>query len=146
MRLLVQRVKRGSVRIKGEIWGEIGKGYVCFVGFKRGEREDVIEKMVRKLLNLRIFEDSEGKMNLSIKDVKGEILIVSQFTLYANTDKGNRPSFFEAEEPERARILYNKFLENLKQFPVKIAQGVFGEKMEVEIINDGPVTIMMEVE
>ena len=146
MKVVVQRVKQGSVKVDNKIEGKIGKGFVCFVGFKKGNDEKIIKKMAKKIVNLRIFEDQQGKMNHSLLTVKGELLVVSQFTLYADTEKGNRPSFFYSELPERAFSLYNKFIEELKKYPVKVKTGIFGAKMEVKIINDGPVTIILEEE
>ena len=142
----MQRVKEGSVKVDNKVVGKVGKGFVCFVGFKKEEDEKVIEKMSRRLVNLRIFEDERHKMNYSLVDVGGEILMISQFTLYADTEKGNRPSFFSAEVPERASFLYHKFVEELKKYPVHVETGVFGARMEVKIVNDGPVTIMLEEE
>lgn len=145
MKLVIQRVKKAKVEVNNEIVGKIQKGYMVLCGVKRGDTEKEADYLARKLCNLRIFEDENGKMNLSIKDVNGEMLIISQFTLYGNTKDGNRPSFIEAEEPEKANKLYEYFMEKCKENGIKtVEKGVFGAHMEVSLINDGPNTIIME--
>ncbi len=147
MRALVQRVSEGAVVIKSENYSaEIGKGLVLLLGIKTTDTIDDINFVADKCCNLRIFEDENEKMNLSVKDINGEILVVSQFTLYGDAQKGNRPSFTDAAKPEIAIPLYEKFIERLKQQmgEAKIKTGVFGAMMQVKIFNDGPVTIMVE--
>jgi len=130
--------------VDGKVVGEIGEGLNVLLGVGRGDTEEDVKKLAKKIVNLRIFEDSEGKFQHSLLDVKGEVLVVSQFTLYANVRKGRRPSFEEAEKPERAKELYEKFIEEVKTYGVKTESGVFGAMMEVHIINWGPVTIILE--
>lgn len=145
MKLVIQKVKKAKVEVKNNVVGQIDKGYMVLLGVKRGDTEKEADYLAKKLCNLRIFEDDNGKMNLSIKDVNGELLIISQFTLYGNTKEGNRPSFIEAEEPEKANELYKYFLIKCKENGIeKVEQGMFGEHMEVSLINDGPNTIIME--
>ena len=143
MRVLVQRSKNSKVTIDGKVNGEIEHGYVLLVGFTLGDNETIIDKMINKILNLRIFEDENGKMNLSILDTGGSILSISQFTLYANAKEGRRPSFVEALNPTEASNLYDKFNEKLKGM-IHTETGIFGADMKVEIYNDGPVTIMLD--
>jgi D-tyrosyl-tRNA(Tyr) deacylase len=147
MRAVVQRVTKGSVRIKKlDYIAEIGKGFVILLGISHGDTITEVEYLADKCSNLRIFEDQNEKMNLSVKDVEGEILIISQFTLYAETARGNRPSFIEAARPQIAIPLYDAFIERLKKNigTEKVKTGIFGEMMQVEIHNDGPVTIIVE--
>lgn len=145
MKIVVQRVKESKVEVDGEVIGQIGKGYMVLVGVKVGDTQAEADYLARKLCNLRVFEDENGKMNLSIKDVKGEVLAISQFTLYANTKEGNRPGFKEAEDPEKADELYHYFMNKLKENGIeKVEHGKFGAHMEVSLINDGPVTIIIE--
>jgi len=145
MKLVIQRVRSSSLYIEGSLISQIKKGLVVLIGISKSDTENVIEKLVKKLLNLRVFEDENSKMNNSILDIGGEILLVSQFTLYADTSKGNRPSFINAADPKNAELLYNKFLEKLKiVFGNNIKTGRFGAKMQIELINDGPVTIIIE--
>ena len=147
MRALVQRVSEGSVIIASENYkAVIGKGSVLLLGIRSSDTLDDVAFVADKCCNLRIFEDADEKMNLSIKDVNGEILVVSQFTLYGDAQKGNRPSFTDAAKPEIAIPLYEKFIERLKQNlgEAKIKTGIFGAMMKVKILNDGPVTIMVE--
>lgn len=147
MRALIQRVISGKVTIDKKVAGQIGKGYVILLGVKEGDGEKKAEILVEKTVNLRVMSDRAGKMNLSIKDVNGEVLVVSQFTLYADTRGGRRPSFIQAAKPEVANKLYLYFVEQLKKLGVKKVQtGEFGAYMTVEIINDGPVTIMLDTE
>ena len=147
MRAVVQRVTKGSVKIKKlDYIAEIGKGFVILLGISHGDTITEVEYLADKCSNLRIFEDQNEKMNLSVKDVEGEILIISQFTLYAETARGNRPSFIEAARPQIAIPLYDAFIERLKKNigTEKVKTGIFGEMMQVEIHNDGPVTIIVE--
>ena len=145
MKLIIQKVKKAKVEVKNNVVGQIDKGYMVLLGVKKGDTEKEADYLAKKLCDLRIFEDDYGKMNLSIKDVNGEILIISQFTLYGNTIEGNRPSFIEVEEPEKANELYKHFLIKCKENGIeKVEQGMFGEHMEVSLINDGPNTIIME--
>ena len=142
MRLLIQRVSKASVKVEGECVGKINKGFLVFLGITHGDTKDNVDYLVNKLYNLRVFEDENEKMNLSIKDINGEILIVSQFTLY--TSHGNRPSFINAAKPDEANELYEYFIEKAKQTGLKIEAGIFGADMKVELLNDGPVTILLE--
>ena len=143
MKVLVQRSKESKVTIDGKINGKIDKGYVLLVGFTQGDDENIIDKMIQKIINLRIFEDDNGKMNLSIQDINGSILSISQFTLYANCKEGRRPSFVGAMNPNEATILYDKFNKKLSEI-INTQTGIFGADMKVEIYNDGPVTIMLD--
>lgn len=144
MRLLIQRVSKASVKVEGECVGKINKGFLVFLGITHEDTKDNVDYLVKKLYNLRVFEDENEKMNLSIKDINGEILIVSQFTLYADTSHGNRPSFINAAKPDEANELYEYFIEKAKQTGIKIEAGIFGADMKVELLNDGPVTILLE--
>lgn len=144
MRVLVQRSKNSSVSVDDKIVGSIEEGYVLFVGFTDTDTKENIDKMVKKVLNLRILDDSNGVMNESILDHKNEILSISQFTLYADSKKGNRPSYIKALNGDQAIKLYDYFNEELSKY-LKVETGVFGAEMEVKIINDGPVTILLEV-
>lgn len=144
MRLVVQRVSRASVTIDGEIVGSIGKGLLVLVGIREGDGEKEIEFFADKLVNLRIFPDADDKMNLSLVDVGGEILVVSQFTLYGDCKKGRRPSFIDAAGPDVAIPIYEQFVERLRQKGVSVETGRFGAMMDVELVNDGPVTLILE--
>jgi len=144
MRVVVQRVKYASVKVDGEVKGEIKQGLLALIGVKQGDTEKDLDYCVKKLVNLRIFRDSEDKMNLSVQDIGGELLLISQFTLYGECRKGNRPSFIFAEEPEKANVMYEKFIEKVKETGLKTEKGVFGADMKVELLNDGPVTIIIE--
>ena len=144
MRVLVQKSLEASVKVDGKILGSIDSGLVLLVGFTEGDNEEIIDKMISKTINLRIFEDENEKMNLSLKDVNGELLLVSQFTLYGDTKKGNRPSFIEAARPEMAINLYNYIIDELKKQIPKVETGIFGAEMQVKLVNDGPVTILLE--
>ena len=143
MRLVIQRSKQSSVSVDNKVVGKIDKGLVILVGFTKTDDESIIDKMVNKVINLRIFDDENGIMNKSLIDIKGSVLSVSQFTLYADTKKGRRPNYIEALKGEQAIILYEKWNELLKKF-VDVESGIFGAMMEVSIINDGPVTIILE--
>lgn len=144
MKGLIQRIKKASVTIDGNLYSEIGHGILVFLGVEKGDSEDNADKLGDKLLKLRIFEDENGKMNKSVVDVKGEILVVSQFTLAGDCKKGTRPSFDKAETPQRANELYEYFTEIIRKNGIKTSTGVFGAMMDVELINDGPVTFMLE--
>lgn len=144
MRTLIQRVKYAKVSVNGQTTAEIGQGLVILVGVGHGDGEAQAAFLAEKIANLRIFEDPDGKMNLSLVDVKGKAIVVSQFTLYADARKGRRPSFTEAALPELARPLVDRFAEFLRTEGIPIGQGVFGAEMLVEIHNDGPVTIWLE--
>ena len=145
MKLVVQRVKNAKVEVENKIVGEINKGFMVLLGVKKGDTTKEADYLARKLCNLRVFEDENEKMNLSLKDVNGELLIVSQFTLYGDAKEGNRPSFIEAELPEKANELYEYFMEKCKENGIeKVEHGVFGAHMDVSLTNDGPVTILIE--
>lgn len=144
MKLVVQRVKHAKVNIEGKTVGEIQKGFLVLIGIKTGDTKEQADYLIKKVCNLRIFEDENGKMNLSLKDVGGKLLIVSQFTLYGNCNDGNRPSFIEAARPEEAIPLYEYFCERCAKNEIEVQRGIFGADMKVELLNDGPVTIIME--
>lgn len=152
MKLVLQRVKRASVTVfnpenpDGIVAGKIGRGLAILYGLRTGDKTESASKLAKKLLELRIFEDEAGKMNRSVIDIAGELLIVSQFTLYGDTRKGRRPSFTGAMPPDEAESMYERFVQLLQGSGLKIATGIFGAKMEVEIINDGPVTFILEDE
>jgi len=144
MRIVVQRSKEAKVTVDGEITGQIKYGFVLLVGVTHEDRDEDAAYLADKIANLRVFEDSEGKMNLSLLDVGGEILSVSQFTLYGDCRKGRRPNFMEAARPEQAIVLYDAFNELLRDKGITVETGVFGAMMDVELINDGPVTLIVE--
>ncbi len=144
MRLVLQRVKAASVEIDGSIVGQIGPGLLVFLGVGKGDSEHDAIFLADRVVGLRIFEDAAGKMNRSVKDVQGEILVISQFTLYGSTLKGRRPSFDAAAPPEHARVLYELFLQELRRGGVKVESGIFGARMKVSLVNDGPVTFILE--
>ncbi len=144
MRVIVQRVNKGAVSIDGQIVGAIGRGVVLLVGVTHGDTEAAADWLARKVAGLRIFEDADGKMNAGLLDVDGAALVISQFTLYADTRKGRRPSFVQAAPPEVAEPLVARFAEKLRGYGVPVEMGVFGAHMLVEIHNDGPVTIILE--
>ena len=144
MKALVQRVSEAKVEAEGREVASIGRGMLVFIGVEKGDTPEDLEYVVRKVSNLRIFEDDAGKMNLSLKDTGGEALVVSQFTLAADLRRGNRPSFDSAEEPARAEKMYLEFVERLKKSGIKAACGRFAAYMAVSLTNDGPVTIMIE--
>lgn len=146
MRLVIQRVTEASVKVDGTIIGQIGKGFLVLWGAKNGDTEKEADYLAAKLCKLRVFEDEQGKMNLGLKDVGGELLIISQFTLYAGCRKGNRPNFMEAMGPEQSEPLYQYFLKQCrKEIPV-VEKGEFGADMKVSLLNDGPVTIVMDTD
>lgn len=144
MRLVIQRVSEASVEIESEINGEIKEGFMVLVGITNDDNKEVVEKMADKLIHLRIFEDENEKLNLSLMDVKGEILSISQFTLYANCKKGRRPSFLDAAKPDLSKPLYEYFNEYLTKKGVHVETGIFGAMMNVSLINDGPTTIILD--
>jgi len=145
MKLVVQRVNNSNVVVEGKTIGEINKGFMVLVGVAPTDTKEIADYLVQKLLNLRVFEDENGKMNLSIKDIDGELLLISQFTLYADCNHGNRPSFTGAAKPDMANELYEYFIEQCKKENVKkVATGEFGAYMKVSLENDGPVTIILE--
>lgn len=144
MKLVVQRVTKASVTVEDKIIGQIKQGYLVFVGISNEDTKDIVDKMIRKMLGLRIFADENGKTNLSLSDIKGELLLVSQFTLYADCKKGNRPSFVNAGKPELANELYEYMIQKCKEQIYVVEQGSFGADMKVELLNDGPFTIVLD--
>ena len=144
MRAVVQRVTKGRVRVEGETVGEIGPGFVVLLGIGREDTRADVQYLAEKVVNLRVFEDEEGKMNLSLLDVGGEILAISQFTLYGDCRKGRRPSFTAAAPPEEARALYEGFVQEVAGYGLRVATGQFQAHMLVEIHNDGPVTLLLD--
>lgn len=144
MRVVVQRVKHASVTINGNVNGKINNGFLVLLGIQSTDSEQDVDYLVKKVTNLRIFSDGNDKMNLSLKDVNGELLIVSQFTLYANCKEGNRPSFVEAAKPDIAIPLYEYFVSECKKIIPVVETGIFGADMKVDLLNDGPVTIIMD--
>ena len=144
MRAIIQRVKSASVTVEGQVVSEIGKGLLIFLGVAREDTSVDVNYMAGKIANLRIFEDDQGQMNLSILDVGGEGLVVSQFTLYGDCRKGRRPSFIAAARPEKADPLYQAFMDEISRLGVPIKAGIFQAMMDVELINDGPVTLMLD--
>ncbi len=144
MRVVVQRVKHASVTINGTVNGKINNGFLVLLGVQSTDSEQDVDYLVKKVTNLRIFSDENDKMNLSLKDVNGELLIVSQFTLYANCKEGNRPSFVEAAKPDIAIPLYEYFVSECKKIISVVETGIFGADMKVDLLNDGPVTIIMD--
>lgn len=144
MKIVVQRVKKASVTINGEVHGKINQGYLLLVGFGLNDDESIAEQMADKVLKLRVCDDSNGKMNLSILDIQGEILSISQFTLYADASKGRRPSFTDACPPQLATKLYDHFNDELSKSGVNIQTGIFQAEMDVELINSGPITIILD--
>lgn len=144
MRVVVQRVKHASVTINGTVNGKINNGFLVLLGIQSTDSEQDVDYLVKKVTNLRIFSDENDKMNLSLKDVNGGLLIVSQFTLYANCKEGNRPSFVEAAKPDVAIPLYEYFVSECKRIIPVVETGIFGADMKVDLLNDGPVTIIMD--
>ena len=144
MRAVIQRVTRAKIAVGGEVIAEIGPGLLVLLGVGRKDAEADARYLADKIAVLRIFEDAEGKMNLSVQDVGGSILVVSQFTLFADCRKGRRPSFVDAADPEPARVLYTRLIERLQERGVKVAEGIFQASMQVELVNDGPVTILLD--
>ena len=146
MRFVIQRVKEASVQAEQEVIGEIKKGYLVLIGVSDSDTEQGADRMIKKMIGLRIFEDENGKTNLSLADVGGGLLLVSQFTLYANCKKGNRPSFIEAGSPDKANELYEYVIRECKKSVPEVQTGRFGAEMEVSLVNDGPFTILLDSE
>ena len=144
MRFVIQRVTEASVTIDGEISGKIGKGYLVLIGVADTDTKEIADKMIRKMIGLRIFEDEQGKTNLSLADVDGGLLLVSQFTLYANCKRGNRPSFIEAGKPDIANEMYEYIIEKCRESVDEVQTGEFGADMKVQLLNDGPFTILLD--
>ena len=144
MRLLVQRVSNASVKVDEMVLGKIQKGFLVLLGVTHEDTTENADYLIKKLCNLRVFQDENEKMNLGIKDIQGELLVVSQFTLYADTTSGNRPSFTQAAKPEKANELYEYFVKKCKENNIRTETGRFGAHMDVNLTNDGPVTIMLE--
>ena len=144
MKFVIQRVTHASVSVDGNIIGKIGKGFMVLIGVSQQDNEDIADKMVKKMCNLRIFEDSEGKTNLALSDVGGELLLISQFTLYADCHKGNRPSFVFAGAPDMASALYEHIIEEARKYVAVVERGSFGAEMKVELLNDGPFTVILD--
>ncbi|BAU24102.1 D-tyrosyl-tRNA(Tyr) deacylase [Caldimicrobium thiodismutans] len=144
MKAVIQRVKFARVLIEGKVFSEIGRGLLALVCAERGDDENVLSWIAEKLVNLRIFPDADGKFNLNVKDISGEILLVSNFTICGQLKKGTRPSFHLSEEPELAKALLEKLAEKIRKKGVPLKEGVFGAHMEIELVNDGPVTIYLE--
>ncbi|MFA6521633.1 MAG: D-aminoacyl-tRNA deacylase [Candidatus Gracilibacteria bacterium] len=146
MKALIQRVKNADVKVDGKVIGQVGNGLMILIGFTGTDEEKDLDFFVEKIINLRIFEDENQKMNLSLLNVKGEALIVSQFTLYADCKGGRRPSFIEAAAPEKALALYTKFVQLFKDKGIKVGEGEFGAMMDVSLVNSGPTTIILDSE
>jgi D-tyrosyl-tRNA(Tyr) deacylase len=146
MRALIQRVSAASVDVDGERVGEIGPGLLILLGVRAGDTDKELAFVAEKCVNLRIFEDDDGKMNRSVRDVDGSVLVVSQFTLYGDTRRGRRPSFVEAAPPEVSELLYDRFVDRIGDYGINVATGIFGAMMNVNLTNDGPVTILVEKE
>ena len=146
MKLVIQRVTHASVTVDNNGIGKIGKGYMVLIGVSDTDTKEIADKMLDKMIKLRIFEDENGKTNLSLADVGGELLLISQFTLYANCKKGNRPSFIEAGSPDHANALYEYIIEKCKERVDVVEQGEFGAEMKVELLNDGPFTVILDSE
>jgi len=144
MRAVVQRIKSATVRVEGEVVSDVGRGLLVFLGVGKGDTEDDAEYLVKKVAGLRIFEDEAEKFNLCLTDVGGELMVVSQFTLYGDARKGKRPSFTDAAQGDNARDLYEYFVFKAKDMGLKVGEGRFGAKMDVELINDGPVTMLLD--
>ena len=144
MKLVIQRVKKAEVKVDGQTVGKIDEGFLVLIGIKVGDTKEQADYLVKKLCNLRVFSDENEKMNKSLNDVNGKLLIVSQFTLYANCSEGNRPSFIDAARPEEAIPLYEYFCNECMKKNIEVQKGIFGADMKVELLNDGPVTIVME--
>ncbi len=144
MRAVIQRVSEASVRIDGELRGQIGRGFMILLGVAKDDGQEDLDYLVRKIAGMRIFEDEAGKMNLSLSDVEGELLIISQFTLFADTKKGNRLGFSNAGLPETSKAMYLEFIKRFRELGFTVGEGEFGADMKVSLINDGPVTIMID--
>ena len=144
MKIVVQRVKNAQVEVEGKTVGKIKQGFLVLLGVTHGDTKEQADYLVKKLCNLRVFKDENDKMNLGLKDINGELLIVSQFTLYADCSSGNRPSFINAGKPEQAEELYEYFCEKCSENNIHVEKGIFGADMKVSLLNDGPVTIIIE--
>lgn len=144
MRFVVQRVTESEVKVDGEVLGKIGKGFMVLIGVSNSDTKEIADKMIKKMIGLRIFEDENGKTNLSLDAVGGELLLISQFTLYANCKKGNRPSFIEAGAPDMASDMYEYIIEKCKEQVSVVERGQFGADMKVSLVNDGPFTIILD--
>lgn len=144
MRAVIQRVKFANLKVDGKLISSINQGFLVFLGIGQGDDEQMSEKLAKKIAKLRIFEDENERMNLSLADIGGEVLLVSQFTLYADCTHGNRPSFFDAEKPEIAQKLYENFKILLEKQNISVKTGIFGADMKIELLNDGPVTIILD--
>lgn len=144
MKFVIQRVARASVTIEGEVRGKIDKGFLVLIGVGQEDDEAIADKMVKKLIGMRIFQDENGKTNLALKDVDGQLLLISQFTLYADCKKGNRPSFINAGTPQRANELYQYIIQKCKEEIPVVEEGEFGADMKVELLNDGPFTVILD--
>ena len=146
MRFVIQRVTNADVKVDGQTLGEIGKGFMVLIGVSDTDTKEIADKMIKKMIGLRIFEDENGKTNLSLETVGGSLLLISQFTLYANCKKGNRPSFIEAGQPDRANALYEYIIEKCRASVPNVQTGSFGAEMKVSLVNDGPFTIILDSE
>ena len=146
MRFVIQRVTNSSVKVDGEVIGQIGKGFMVLIGVADTDTKEIADKMIKKMIGLRIFEDENGKTNLSLEAVEGELLLISQFTLYANCKKGNRPSFIEAGKPDMAEEMYEYIIDRCKEQVPVVERGKFGADMNVSLLNDGPFTIVLDSE
>ena len=146
MRFVIQRVQHAEVKVDGEVTGRIDKGFLVLIGIAETDTKEIADKMIKKLLGLRIFEDAQGKTNLDLHAVNGELLLVSQFTLYADCRKGNRPSFVKAGNPELANELYEYIIAKCREDIAKVEKGIFGADMKVSLLNDGPFTILLDSE
>ncbi len=144
MKFVIQRVSNAEVKVNEKITGRINKGFLVLIGITHTDTKEIADKMIKKMVNLRVFSDENDKMNLALKDVEGELLLISQFTLYADCKKGNRPSFVNAAKPEYANELYEYIIENCKESGYGVQTGIFGADMKVELLNDGPVTIVLD--
>ncbi len=146
MKFVIQRVSESTVKVDGKIIGQIGKGFMVLIGVGQEDTQEIADKIVKKMIGLRIFEDENGKTNLSLADVDGSLLLISQFTLYANCKKGNRPSFIESGAPDKAEALYEYIISKCKESVPVVEKGIFGADMKVSLVNDGPFTIVLDSE
>ncbi|MBR0140170.1 MAG: D-tyrosyl-tRNA(Tyr) deacylase [Firmicutes bacterium] len=144
MKFVIQRVSSASVTIEGSVYGKIKDGFMVLIGIAESDTEELADKMVKKMCNLRIFADDQGKTNLSLADVGGELLLISQFTLYADCKKGNRPSFINAGKPDMASPMYEHIIEEAKKYVPVVERGIFGAEMRIELVNEGPFTIVLD--
>lgn len=144
MKFVIQRVTNASCTVEGKITGEIGKGFLVLIGISDSDNEEIADKMIKKLIGMRIFEDENGKTNLSLSDVGGSLLLISQFTLYADCRKGNRPSFINAGKPDMANKLYEYIIEQCRKNVPTVEKGIFGADMKISLLNDGPFTIVLD--